>query len=43
MSLGIIVGGLGDHVLFNVRMGVLFWVLNTLLVLIWNVNRFASE
>ena len=43
MSLGIAVGGLGDHVLFNVRMGVLFWVLNTLLVLIWNVNRFASE
>jgi O-antigen ligase len=43
MSLGIAVGGLGDHVLFNVRMGVLFWLLNTLLVLIWNVNRFASE
>ncbi len=43
MSLGIIVGGLGDHVLFNVRMGVLFWLLNTLLIVIWNFNRFASE
>ena len=43
MSLGIAVGGLGDHVLFNVRMGVLFWLLNTLLILIWNFNRFASE
>ena len=43
MCLGITVGGIGDHVLFNVRMGVLFWLLNTLLVLIWNFNRFASE
>jgi len=43
MCLGIIVGGIGDHVLFNVRLGVLFWLLNTLLVLIWNFNRFASE
>lgn len=43
MCLGIIVGGIGDHVLFNVRMGVLFWLLNSLLVLIWNFNRFASE
>lgn len=43
MCLGIIVGGIGDHVLFNVRMGVLFWLLNTILVLIWNFNRFASE
>ena len=43
MCLGVIVGGIGDHVLFNVRMGVLFWLLNTLLVLIWNFNRFASE
>ena len=33
MSLGIFVGGLGDHVFFNVRMGVLFWLLSTLLVL----------
>ena len=30
-------------VMFNVRMGVLFWLLNALLVLIWNFNRFASE
>ncbi|MBQ6913370.1 MAG: O-antigen ligase family protein [Acidaminococcaceae bacterium] len=43
MSLGIAVGGIGDHVLFNVRMGVLFWLLNTLLVVIWHFNRFASE
>ena len=43
MCLGIIVGGIGDHVLFNVRLGVLFWLLNTILVLIWNLNRFASE
>jgi hypothetical protein len=43
MCLGIIVGGIGDHVLFNVRLGVLFWLLNTLLVVIWNFNRFASE
>ncbi len=43
MCLGIITGGIGDHVLFNVRMGVLFWLLNTLLVVIWNLNRFASE
>ena len=43
MCLGITVGGIGDHVLFNVRMGVLFWLLNALLVLIWNFNRFASE
>ncbi len=43
MSLGITVGGIGDHVLFNVRMGVLFWLLNTLVVVIWNFNRFASE
>lgn len=43
MCLGIVVGGIGDHVLFNVRMGVLFWLLNTLLVLIWHFNRFASE
>ena len=43
MCLGIIVGGIGDHVLFNVRLGVLFWLLNTLLVVIWNLNRFASE
>ncbi len=33
MSLGIFVGGLGDHVFFNVRMGALFWLLSTLLVL----------
>jgi O-antigen ligase len=43
MSLGICVGGIGDHVLFNVRMGVLFWLLNTLLVVIWHFNKFASE
>ena len=43
MSLGITVGGIGDHVLFNVRMGVLFWLLNTLLVVVWHFNRFASE
>ena len=43
MCLGIVIGSIGDHVLFNVRMGVLFWLLNTLLVLIWNFNRFVSE
>ena len=43
MSLGVTIGGIGDHALFNVRMGVLFWLLNTLLILIWNFNRFASE
>ncbi len=43
MSLGVTIGGIGDHVLFNVRMGVLFWLLNALLVVIWHFNRFASE
>ena len=43
MSVGLIVGGVGDHILFNVRMGVLFWLLNTLLVLIWSFNSYVSE
>ncbi len=43
MSLGIAVGGIGDHVLFNVRMGMLFWYLNVLLVLIRSFNSFVSE
>ena len=43
MSAGLVAGGLGDHILFNVRMGVLFWLMNTLLILIWNLNRYVSE
>jgi len=43
MSLGIAIGGIGDHVLFNVRLGVLFWLLNVLLVIIRCFNRFVSE
>jgi len=31
MSAGIFVGGLADFVYFNVRMGVLFWMLSLLL------------
>ena len=42
MSLGIAIGGIGDHVLFNVRLGILFWVLNALLVLNWNYNSYIS-
>jgi len=42
MSLGIAIGGIGDHVLFNVRLGSLFWVLNALLVLNWNYNSYIS-
>ena len=43
MTAGLVTGGIGDHILFNVRMGVLFWLLNTLLILIWNFTRYMSE
>lgn len=33
MSLGMLVGSMGDHVFFNVRMGMLFWTASTLLLL----------
>lgn len=39
MSAGIFTGGLGDHILFNVRMGVLFWLLNTLVILCLQYNQ----
>lgn len=42
MSAGIAVGGLGDHVLFNVRMGSLFWLLNTLIILCRHYDRYAD-
>lgn len=43
MSAGIFIGGLGDHILFNVRMGVLFWLLNTLVILCLQHNQSGGE
>lgn len=34
MVAGIFVGGIGDYVYFNVRMGILFWLLSTVICLI---------
>jgi hypothetical protein len=39
MSLGVLAGGMTDHVLFNVRLGVLFWILTILIVV---VRKYAS-
>jgi putative inorganic carbon (HCO3(-)) transporter len=39
MSLGVLAGGMTDHVLFNVRLGVLFWLLTILIVV---VRKYAS-
>jgi putative inorganic carbon (HCO3(-)) transporter len=39
MSLGILVGGLADHVLFNVRLGLVFWLLTIMVVV---VRKYAS-
>lgn len=39
MSVGIFVGGLADHVLFNVRLGLLFWLLTIMVVV---VRKYAS-
>lgn len=43
MSAGILVGGLGDHVFFNVRMGILFWLLSTLVILCRQYDQYAVE
>jgi len=42
MSLAMFVGGLGDHVFFNVRMGVLFWLLSTILVLCREFQKYGD-
>ncbi|MCH4157191.1 MAG: O-antigen ligase family protein [Acidaminococcaceae bacterium] len=39
MSIGLFVGGLADHVLFNVRLGILFWLLTVLVVVVRKYAR----
>ena len=43
LSLGMCVGGIGDHVFFNVRLGVLFWLLSVLLLLGRQYNQYGPE
>ena len=43
MSVGLFTGGLGDHILFNVRMGILFWLLSTLVILCLQYNQYGEE
>ncbi|XOQ53441.1 MAG: O-Antigen ligase [Succiniclasticum sp.] len=43
LSLGMCIGGIADHVFFNVRLGVLFWLLSTLLLLGRQYNQYGPE
>ena len=43
MTVGILVGGLTDYVLFNVRLGTIFWALCIFVVLARQYNDYASE
>ena len=43
LSLGMCIGGIADHVFFNVRLGILFWLLSTLLLLGRQYNQYEPE